>query len=85
MSRLLLAVAKRQPLMLLFDNLHLADQSSLSLLEYFARQLTGSAALVIGAYRSGERAADSAFAKDPRNAEWDCRLRANRACRTDAG
>ena len=60
-SRLLLAVAKRQPLMLLFDNLHLADQSSLSLLEYFARQLTGSSALVIGAYRSGEGAADSPF------------------------
>lgn len=62
-SRLLLAVAKRQPLMLLFDNLHLADQSSLSLLEYFTRQLTGSAALVIAAYRSGERAADSPFEK----------------------
>ncbi len=62
-SRLLLAVAKRQPVMLLFDNLHLADQSSLSLLEYFARQLTRSAALVIAAYRSGERAADSPFEK----------------------
>ena len=62
-SRLLLAAAKRQPLMLLFDNLHLADQSSLLLLEYFARQLTGSAALVVGAYRSGERAADSPFEK----------------------
>lgn len=62
-SRLLLAAAKRQPIMLLFDNLHLADQSSLSLLEYFARQLTGSAALVIAAYRSGERAAHGPFEK----------------------
>jgi DNA-binding NarL/FixJ family response regulator len=52
-TSLLLAVARRQPLVLLFDNLHLADQSSLLLLEYYVRQLTGSASLVIAAYRDG--------------------------------
>jgi len=55
-ARFLLALARRQPIVLLLDNLHLADLSSLRLLEYYAQQLVGSASLVIAAYRRGEQA-----------------------------
>ncbi len=53
-TRFLLAIARRKPLVVLFDNLHLSDQSSLSLLEYYARQLTTTPALVIAAYRDSD-------------------------------
>jgi ATP/maltotriose-dependent transcriptional regulator MalT len=53
-TRFLLNAASRNPLMLLFDNLHLADRSSLALLEYFCQQLAGHPVVVIGAHRDSE-------------------------------
>jgi DNA-binding CsgD family transcriptional regulator/tetratricopeptide (TPR) repeat protein len=53
-TRFLLAVARRKPLVVLFDNLHLAGRSSLLLLEYFVRQLTATQILVIAAHRDAE-------------------------------
>ncbi|HSN71510.1 MAG TPA: AAA family ATPase, partial [Steroidobacteraceae bacterium] len=50
-TRFLLGVARRKPLILLFDNLHLADRSTLQLLEYHCRQITASATLIVIAYR----------------------------------
>jgi DNA-binding CsgD family transcriptional regulator/tetratricopeptide (TPR) repeat protein len=53
-TRFLLAYARRRPLVLLFDNAHVADRSSLQLLEYYTRQLARSSALVIVSYRGSE-------------------------------
>ena len=53
-TRFLLNAAKRKPLVILFDNLHLADRSSLALLEYFCQQLVSHPTLVVGAYRDSE-------------------------------
>ena len=46
--------SRSQPLMLVLDDLHWADQSSLMLLEFLARELSGSRLLVLGAYRDVE-------------------------------
>ena len=51
-SRFLLASSKRQPLVVIFDNLHLADRSSLELLEYFSQQISTYPILVVAAYRT---------------------------------
>lgn len=53
-TRFLLAVSRRQPLILLFDNLHSADRSSLAMLEYFCQQITDNPILVVVAYRDSE-------------------------------
>jgi DNA-binding CsgD family transcriptional regulator len=53
-TRFLLALARRESLVLLFDNLHLASRSSLLLLEYYARHLAGTPSLVIAAYRESD-------------------------------
>jgi DNA-binding CsgD family transcriptional regulator len=53
-TRFLLAAAKRQPLLLLFDNLHLADRSSVEMLEYYCQHIAGSPVAVICAYRDEE-------------------------------
>ena len=53
-TRFLLALARRQPLVLLFDNLHLADRSSLALLEYICGQIATSATLIVIAYRASD-------------------------------
>ncbi len=53
-SRFLLASAKRQPLVILLDNLHLADRSSLELLEYFSQQISNYPVVVIAAHRTLE-------------------------------
>jgi DNA-binding NarL/FixJ family response regulator len=57
-SRFLLAYARRRPLVLLFDNAHRADRSSLQLLEYYCRQLARSPTLVLLSYRGSELQAD---------------------------
>jgi predicted ATPase len=50
----LLNAAKREPIVILFDNLHLADRSTLALLEYFCQQIVSHPILVVGAYRDSE-------------------------------
>ncbi|MCI0795075.1 MAG: AAA family ATPase [Chloroflexi bacterium] len=46
--------AQRQPLMLVLDDLHWADRSSLLLLEFVAREIGASRLLLVGAYRDVE-------------------------------
>ncbi|MGD9934196.1 MAG: AAA family ATPase [Dehalococcoidia bacterium] len=51
---LLLAQAKRRPLVLVLDDLHWADAGSLAMLRHCARRVRGSGLLIIGAYRDVE-------------------------------
>jgi DNA-binding SARP family transcriptional activator len=44
--------ARNEPLLLLLDDLHWADPSTLQLLHYLARQVADQALLLVGAYRS---------------------------------
>ncbi|HVR63145.1 MAG TPA: AAA family ATPase, partial [Polyangia bacterium] len=54
------ACSERTPLVLIFDDLHTADPSSLKLLHFVARNLRGVRVAVIGAYRDEEaRLSDS--------------------------
>ena len=43
--------SQRQPLVLVLDDLHWADQPSLALLQFVARELNGARLLIIGTYR----------------------------------
>jgi DNA-binding SARP family transcriptional activator len=45
------ATAETQPLLLVLDDLHAADEPSLLLLQFVARELPSSSLLVVGAYR----------------------------------
>ncbi len=53
-SQVLQALARRQPLLLLLDDLQWSDPSSLDLLFHLGRRLEGSRILVVGAYRPAE-------------------------------
>jgi len=53
-STFLKNAAAAQPLMLVLDDLHWADQSSLLLLEFVARELSHGRLLVVGTYRDVE-------------------------------
>jgi predicted ATPase len=53
-SSLLLATAAREPLILVLEDLHAADAETLALLEFAARQLHASRALIIGTFRDAE-------------------------------
>jgi pimeloyl-ACP methyl ester carboxylesterase len=53
-SELLVAISKKQPLLLFIDDLHLADTPSLSLFYYLARKVHDSKILVVGSYRPQE-------------------------------
>lgn len=55
--------ARQQPLLLVFDNLHLADSASLRLLEFLAPELSGSPLLVLGTYREIELSREHPFSK----------------------
>ena len=46
--------SRRQPLVLLLDDLHWADQASLLMLQFLARNLAGSRLLLLGTYRDVE-------------------------------
>lgn len=46
--------AQRQPLIIILDNLHWADNSSLLLLEFLSQELIGSRLLIVGTYRDAE-------------------------------
>jgi DNA-binding SARP family transcriptional activator len=50
-ASVLRATAERQPLLLVLDDLHAADEPSLLLLQFVARELPSSRLLVVGAYR----------------------------------
>ena len=50
-SSLLTSAARARPLVLVFDDLHAADEPSLLLLQFVARQLSENRVLVVGAYR----------------------------------
>jgi class 3 adenylate cyclase/tetratricopeptide (TPR) repeat protein len=56
--RFLGRVASKQPLVLVFDDLHSADRSTVLLLEFAARMLASVPVLVIGTYRDVEIDAD---------------------------
>lgn len=55
-ASVLIAVADRAPLLLLFDDLHWLDDSSAELLLYFARAARGRPLLLVGAYRPADLA-----------------------------
>lgn len=48
------AAGGEQPLMLLLDDLQWADEASLLLLQFIARELRGTAILIVATYREGE-------------------------------
>ena len=48
------AAAAARPLVLVLDDLHAADEASLRLLQFVARELRGAALLVVGAYRDAD-------------------------------
>ena len=50
----LTTVAADRPLMIVLDDLHWADEPSLRLLEFAARELAGSGLLIVGTYRDVE-------------------------------
>ena len=50
-TALLASVSAQRPLVLVLDDLHAADEPSLLLLQFLARELAGARLLVIGAYR----------------------------------
>ncbi|HEU0029860.1 MAG TPA: AAA family ATPase [Kofleriaceae bacterium] len=54
-------VAAHAPLVLVFDDLHWADASSLSALAYLARRVAGSPVAIVGSFRSEEVAPDHAL------------------------
>lgn len=53
-SELLEAAADAAPVLLAFDDLHWADDSSLDLLRHLARRTRASRVLILGVYRDGE-------------------------------
>lgn len=57
-SRFLRAAAEAQPLVLVFDDLHWADRSSLMLLRFFAQAARGARVLVLCTYRDVELTPD---------------------------
>jgi len=59
-SALVHEAAKARPLFIVLDDLHAADQSSLSLLHFVARQLRPMRVLLLGTYRDVEARIDAA-------------------------
>ena len=47
-------ISRSQPLVLVLDDLHWADESSLLLLEFLAREIAATSVMVVGAYRDDE-------------------------------
>ena len=60
-SELLRGLASTTPLVLFLDDLHAADQSSLLLLQFLARELSSSRVLVLAAYRDVDPVPSNAF------------------------
>jgi DNA-binding SARP family transcriptional activator len=59
------ALASQQPLLLILDDLHLADASSINLLFHLGRRLGESRILILGAYRPEEVTLDREGRKHP--------------------
>jgi DNA-binding SARP family transcriptional activator len=57
------AAGEAQPIVLVFDDLHAADQPSLLLLEFLARSLREARIVVVGAYRDTETGTDHALSE----------------------
>jgi DNA-binding SARP family transcriptional activator/predicted ATPase len=53
-TRVLLALARQEPLVLVLDDLQWADAGSINLLFHLGRQVAGSRILIVGAYREEE-------------------------------
>src|SRR5436190_10522513 len=53
-TSVLKAASRAKPLLLVLDDLHMSDPSSLALLHFIARNLRGLRALIVGAYRPEE-------------------------------
>jgi DNA-binding SARP family transcriptional activator len=51
-AQFLVALSRQRPLILFIDDLHWADQATLTLLQYLARHVTRERILLIGAYRT---------------------------------
>ena len=47
-------IAEKQPLLLVLENLHLADSASLELLHFVARQISGNRVAIVGTYNEAE-------------------------------
>jgi hypothetical protein len=54
-TRFLVDAARREPLLLVLEDLHAADAASLLLLRFLGEGIAGSPILVLGSYREGER------------------------------
>ncbi|MBN1659119.1 MAG: AAA family ATPase [Anaerolineae bacterium] len=65
LTRVLFALARQQPLLLLIDNLHWADGMSLSLLFYLAQRIASSRILIVATYSTGEISLDPVGADSP--------------------
>ena len=59
----LAAIAMRQPLLLILDDLQWSDAATRELLVHVAGRLRGSAVLIVGSYRSGEVSDDPGFSR----------------------
>jgi predicted ATPase len=53
-TSLLLAAARDRPIVIVLDDLHWADEPSLLLLRFAARELASSGLLILGTYRDVE-------------------------------
>ena len=58
-TRFFVEVARTQPLVLLLDDVHWADEGSSSLLQFFAREIRRAAIVVVGTYRDTEPTLDA--------------------------
>ena len=56
-------IHRSQPLVLVLDDLHRADESSLLLLEFLAREIAATSVMVVGAYRDDEVSGSSPLAQ----------------------
>jgi transcriptional regulator with XRE-family HTH domain/energy-coupling factor transporter ATP-binding protein EcfA2 len=65
-TRLLLGIERRQPLLLILDDLQWADAGSIHLLFHLGRQLVGSRILVLGLYRPADVALGRPRLRDQR-------------------
>ena len=61
--------SQRQPLVLVLDDLHWADQPSLMLLQFVARELTGARLLLVGTYRDVDLSRQHPLAETPGGTE----------------